>query len=231
MASRQVVRGRSFERLVNFSDAVVAVAVTVLVLPIVDIAAPASGQTMWSVMVDNAPQLLAYIITFFVVIVLWRVHHRLFSSIDGYDGTLFALNTVWLITIAFLPWPGNMIEDVDSFEQGVGVLYFGVLAANSILLTLMFRYVRSRPVLWEEGVILDGSGSVRGIAFATVFVLMAVLSAVAPRLTPYVVLLLPVLTFVLPVGKVAQQQAGEGQAGEGQAGEGQAGEGQESDKR
>ena len=134
----EVTRGRSFERLVNFSDGVVAVAVTVLVLPIVDIAAPDSSQTMWDVLVAHVPQLLAYAITFYVVIVLWKVHHRLFSIIDAYDGPLFALNAMWLATIAFLPWPGNMIEGVDSFAQGVGVLYFGTLALNSLIIVLMF---------------------------------------------------------------------------------------------
>lgn len=198
MSGQVVTRGRSFERLVNFSDAVVAVAVTVLVLPIVDIAAPSGDQTMWDVITANSGQLVAYVVTFYVVIMLWLVHHRLFTLIDGYDTFIFAANTVWLISLAFLPWPGNMIEDVDSFASGVGALYFGCMALNTAMMTLMMRHVRRTPALVAPGIELPDRPDYRGPVFFVLLIILAISSVIAPSLTPILTIALPVMSFVLP---------------------------------
>lgn len=207
-----VYRGRSFERLVNFSDGVVAVAVTVLVLPIVDIAAPGPGQNMWDVIRDNMPQLIAFVVTFYVVIMLWRAHHRLFGIIDGYDSPVFVLNILWLMTIAILPWPGNLIEDYESFSRGVWALYFGVLALNTTVMVVMFRYVSNRPGLWRPGITVSGSSGTRGLVFTGVFIAMAVLSLYAPVLIGVAALALPLMSFVLPRTHAEEAPAGDEQA-------------------
>ena len=66
MARTQVTRGRAFDRLIAFSDGVVAVAATVLVLPLVDIAGPKPGSdsTVWDIMSANTGTLISFFVTF-----------------------------------------------------------------------------------------------------------------------------------------------------------------------
>lgn len=213
MAQRQVTTGRSFERLVNFSDGVVAVAVTVLVLPIVDIAPPKPPQDMWDVIVANSGQLIAYLITFYVVLMLWLAHHRLFSYLGGYDSILVALNSIWLVTLALLPWPSNLIEDVQSFTSGVGVLYFGLMTVNSLSLTLMFTYSSRHKDLWAPGVVAPPNSNTRGWIFFGILSALTISSLVAPWLTPFLTIALPVLSIVIPKRKpVAASDSDVGEA-------------------
>lgn len=80
--------GRAFDRLVNFTDAVVAVAITLLLLSVVDIRGTADEQTVWAVIADNAPQVVAFIFTSLVVAAMWLVHNRLFNGLRGFDRTM-----------------------------------------------------------------------------------------------------------------------------------------------
>ena len=53
---------RSFDRLVNFTDAVVAIGITLQLLPIIDVAAPMSGDSVWDVVTANSGQLVAFVL-------------------------------------------------------------------------------------------------------------------------------------------------------------------------
>src|SRR5690606_5571513 len=87
---------RGLDRLVAFSDGVVAIAITLLVLPLLDVAADDSSWHVWS---DAGPRMQGFAITFAVVASFWVVHHRLFELIDGYNGRLVWANMLWLATI------------------------------------------------------------------------------------------------------------------------------------
>ena len=62
---------RSFDRLVNFTDAVVAIGITLQLLPIIDVAGPKSGESVWDVVAANSGQLFAFVLSFVVVIFMW----------------------------------------------------------------------------------------------------------------------------------------------------------------
>jgi len=71
---------RSFDRLVNFTDAVVAIGITLQLLPLIDIDGPSDGQTVWQVISANSGQITAFVLSFVVVIVMWRNHNAVFNS-------------------------------------------------------------------------------------------------------------------------------------------------------
>lgn len=201
---RNIIReGRSFDRLVNFSDAVVAVAVTILLLPLLDIAAPTDDQTVWDLMKANWHDLVAYGITFWMIVAIWLAHHRIMDRIRGYDSRVVLWNTIWLATIAFLPWPTSMLGDGTGYNHGVGVLYFGTLAVNNLVLSLLATHIERRPEMWTPT--HHGVNVTRGYIFTAAWVVMAVISEVVPdqALTAFV-LIWVVIYAVGPLRRVMQ---------------------------
>jgi uncharacterized membrane protein len=102
-AERRPKAGRELDRIVNFSDAIFAIAITILVL---DIRLPDNlSPTELPVQVLGlGPKYLSYLISFLVLAVYWQAHHRVFKPITGYDGTLVWLNILFLMAVAFLPF-------------------------------------------------------------------------------------------------------------------------------
>jgi len=177
--SSEPVAGVPFARLISFSDGVVAVAVTVMVLPIVDIAGPPDGTSILDVFSANAGLLAAFFLTFYVVLTMWLAHHRTFDGMRAYDRPVFWLNGVWLATIALMPWPTSLLGGYGS-AGGIGTFYWGTLAVSSLMLQLIAIRVARRPELLEPGVDSAGRIALRGPLFTATFLFLAVLSAVAP---------------------------------------------------
>lgn len=193
----QAIRsGRAFDRLVNFSDGVVAVAVTVLVLPLLEVSAPQGDQTVWDLMRANWHDLISYVITFWVIVSIWLAHHRTMDRIRGYDGRIVVLNTIWLATIAFLPWPTSMLGDGTGYNHGVGVLYFGTLAVNNLALSLMATHIEHRPEMWSED--HHGVNVTRGYVFTAAWVVMALVSEIIPDQTLTIFVLIWVVVYAVP---------------------------------
>lgn len=57
------------------------------------------------------PQYLSYVIRFLVVLLYWTAHHNVFRAIRGYDGRLIWLNGVFLMFVAFVPFPMELLRE------------------------------------------------------------------------------------------------------------------------
>ena len=186
----QVTTGRAFDRLVNFTDAVVAVAITLLVLSIVDIRGTATETTVWQVIADNASQVIAFGFTFVVVAAMWSVHNRLFNRLRGFDGVIFRLNLVWLFGVVLLPWPSALYgEGLQGHAMewsggqgfgGTGLFYWGTLAVISTMTGLMSRHIRRHPELLDPESGTAARHPMRGFAFAIAFLVYGITSVVFP---------------------------------------------------
>lgn len=182
---RPLSTGRSVDRLINFSDAVVAVAVTVLVLPLVDIEGPAEGQTAWDVLAAHASEITTFLFTFFVVAIMWIAHNRILNSIERYDGFIFWINNTWLVAIVLLPWVSSMYGEAQWGARGVGIVYWGTLAVISFMASLMAWHLRRRPeLLSDDAVHLSAKAkrlvALRGPVLGGYFLLIGLTSLVAP---------------------------------------------------
>jgi uncharacterized membrane protein len=173
--------GRSVDRLINFSDAVVAVAITVLVLPLIDIPGPQGDENVWDVIAANGAQFWTFLFTFYVVAIMWATHNRILRTLAGLDGALMWLNTTWLAAIVLLPWASAMYGEADAGRTSVGVVYWFLLGAISGLGGLMASYLRRHPDLLDEPRNdTDWRTRVRGPAFAALFVVIGLASTVFP---------------------------------------------------
>jgi uncharacterized membrane protein len=101
------------ERLVFFSDAVFAIAITILVL---DIRLPAGEEAfndaqLLAQLLGIWHKYLAYVISFLVIGSFWISHHRKFRYIRRYDSNLRFLNLLLLMGIAFIPFPSSVLSE------------------------------------------------------------------------------------------------------------------------
>ncbi len=110
------------DRLIFFSDAVFAIAMTLLV---VDVRLPplrhVSEAALAQALVDLVPQYIGFFISFLVVGRFWIGHHRAFGWLQRSDDRFVWLNLLFLLTIAFMPFPTTLISGYASTRIGVGV--------------------------------------------------------------------------------------------------------------
>jgi uncharacterized membrane protein len=150
---------------VLFTDAVVAIAITLLVLPLVDSVpeAVAAGMPSVEVVTENWPQIFSFLLSFVVIARLWAAHHRMFEGVTAATRGIFTLNMLWVLTIVVLPFATEM-SGAYREDRFTVAFYIGTILASSACLTALGVVVRSRIVL--------GSGS------ATVLLAVALMLAV-----------------------------------------------------
>jgi TMEM175 potassium channel family protein len=120
-----------FNRIVAFSDGVFAIAITLCVL---GLTVPEGSDDLLNALLNNRNDLLAYGISFAVLGRYWLAHHRFFSALARFDGTLMGLNLLYLAFIAVVPFTSAVLGDYDNNTAAI-VLY----AINMILVSGSFQ--------------------------------------------------------------------------------------------
>jgi uncharacterized membrane protein len=116
----------ALERLVFFSDAVFAIAMTLLVL---NIPHPAPGQNVAAFLTTQDGKFVAFFISFWVIALFWMGHHRLFRFVREYDHGLIMLNLALLFCVAFLPYPSAILGDHPT-DVGATVFYAAAISVT-----------------------------------------------------------------------------------------------------
>jgi uncharacterized membrane protein len=134
----------SLERLVFLSDAVFAIAMTLLAL---DVRLPAglelgTNEALVSALGDIGPQILAYVISFVVIGAFWMGHYRTFRVLTAADGRLMWLNLAFLLCIALLPFPTSVVAAHGDLAAAV-ILYATFAGITGLLSALVWVYAAS----------------------------------------------------------------------------------------
>ena len=108
-------RERDFERLLTFVDAVVAIAITLLVLPLVDLAGElGDGGSVADLIGDHLAELGSAVLSFVVIARLWLAQHETVRDVVAQDRRVTQLMLLWLLLIVFLPVPTALLADGGS---------------------------------------------------------------------------------------------------------------------
>jgi uncharacterized membrane protein len=124
-------------RVTAFSDAVMAVAITLLVLSI-DVPQVADSQLKGQ-LDDLALPVAVYALAFALVGRFWVIHHRLFEELRDLDGRLMALNLLFLGLIALLPFSTDLMGEYDTVPEAAAV-FAATIALTSLTHWAMSRY-------------------------------------------------------------------------------------------
>jgi uncharacterized membrane protein len=202
----------SFERILFFSDAVIAIVITLLVL---EIKVPhLSGERppdseLRHALLELIPKILGFIYSFFIVGMLWIEHHRIFRYIGAFDFGLIWRNLLVLLFIAFIPFPTALFSEFF-FSQTAFILYVGSFALAAIAKIWLWSYaVKNRETLLVPDLDDDMMNRIsrRSWAVPIVCVLAIVMSFIAIGLGGLCFPLIPLVAHLLYPNRKAVVEA------------------------
>jgi uncharacterized membrane protein len=125
-------------RLEAFSDGVMAIAITLLILDVRATGAP-PGE-LGRVLVEQWPSYAAYALTFVVIGIMWVNHHYLFDRVAVVTRPLLFLNIFMLMSISFLPFPTSLLSEYlrDGANSHAAAVVYGI---NMTVISLSFSAV------------------------------------------------------------------------------------------
>lgn len=174
-----------------FSDAVVAIALTLLILPLAD-AAPEAGHKYpdaYHLVTENHAKIYSFLLSFLVIARLWMAHHQLFEQIKAYNGGLMRANLGWLLTIVVLPFPTEIIGQFHG-DRFTTSLYIGTVLAANVFLLAMILIVRADPRLAKNGEGISDQQRLGSVVTTGILAVALVLAAAVPRVGYFALLLL-----------------------------------------
>jgi len=181
-------RDTRFWRLDTFSDAIFAVAMTLLVFafPIAGLPRDLSQQAVQSLLQGLSNQFETFIISFLVVGAFWLSHHRVFDAIQRYDHVLVWLNFVFLLFIVFIPFPTAVLVSAQSSWLPVA-FYAANIACAGFALTLTWVYASYRYQLIDARTPIREVRlrTLQGVIVPSVFLLSILIAFYSPRLAMY----------------------------------------------
>ena len=135
---------RDTERLIAFTDGVIAIATTLLVLDI-RLPRPAGELGEGELLADLTaiwPNYLGYALSFLVIGNFWVGHIRRLRTLKSVDAGLLWLNVLFLLAIGFIPFVTAVLSENDG--RVATILYAATMILASLLLTLIWRYAVRR---------------------------------------------------------------------------------------
>ena len=196
------------ERLIFFSDAVFAIAITLLIIEVhpPQLGMHASDRQHLIALINLTPSFVAFFISFFVIGAFWAGHHRAFSLSRHWSPSLVTPNILMLAAVVFMPFATAYMA-LNMGQRVPTVLYDLVLLTTGLLNIRLVKLATSPPVVDESVDALTiartrgrGWGVTAGAALALA------LAFFVPRLSQFALMTIP---FWLRLGiKRAERAAG-----------------------
>jgi uncharacterized membrane protein len=184
----------STARLEAFSDGVIAVAITLLVL---DIRVPPPGhrdghghvERLIDALGSDWPHYAAYVVSFATIGIIWINHHAMIARLREADHSILVLNVLLLMTIVAIPFATSLMATYLRASTGqhlAAALYSGVFLAMAVAFTaLNAQILLRRPQLMGDGASLALRRATfrRASAGLVPYAIATALAAVSPYVT------------------------------------------------
>lgn len=191
------------ERLILFSDAVFAIAITLLVIEIKipEIhAADLTEEKLVSSLAHLIPKFIGFLVSFLIIGQYWTVHHRMFGYVINFNGTLLWLNIFFLFAIALMPFSTGFYSEYAGMPVITPAIFYTV---NIIMLGLLsfslWRYLGNPKRNLTENLSpqLARYSSLRAITVPVIFILFSIAYSWKPIIAAFIPLLIPLILRLL----------------------------------
>ncbi|MDI5962317.1 TMEM175 family protein [Streptantibioticus silvisoli] len=148
--NEQALQARATDRMILFSDAVVAIAITLLALEL-PVPAGHDVSAFWRSVRENDGHYLAFLISFAVIAASWSQHHRVFSTVKLVDPRVRLINLFWLLMIVLNPFATKLLTTEGHGTVATHALRFGFYSLLQVLasgaLIAMSRHLAAHHLL------------------------------------------------------------------------------------
>lgn len=138
---------RGADRLANFNDAVVAIAITLLVLPLTDEASNVGSAGIDKLISGMWDEFFAFSLSFVVIASFWQAQHALLENLRGHTEPLVWSTLLWMFAIIFLPFPTALLSTSHQGDPIVYGMYVGTMLVASIGMWLERVVITKHPEL------------------------------------------------------------------------------------
>lgn len=171
-------------RVEAFSDGVLAIALTLLVL---DLHSDAARGDFGHELTQQWPGYVAYLAAFLNIAAIWINHHDLFTRVRSVDTRLVGANLLILLVASLFPWPAAVmaaaVRTGDHHDQVIStVLYAGVGFCVPLAFICVYTYLARHPDLLEHTRDADYArlGARRSVISVIVYPISAAVALIAP---------------------------------------------------
>jgi uncharacterized membrane protein len=207
----------STNRLEAFSDGVMAIAVTLLVLDL-DVPDPGSGSSLAHELADQWPSYAAYLASFLTIGIIWINHHKMIRRLRAVDHSVLVLNLLLLLTISVLPFTTALMAAY--LEQSDGQHLAAAIYGGSFLLASCVFAITNRHILFARPqlhrVELSQTERRRIIARGVAGVIPYLVATALAAVSTYATLAIcggVALFYALPIASGGDLEPGPGEAG------------------
>jgi uncharacterized membrane protein len=170
----------------SFSDGVIAVAITLLVL---GINVPQPGRSLAHELGIRWPEYAAYVVSFMTIGIIWINHHAMISRLGEADHTVLILNLLLLMSIGILPFATELMAKYLREPHGqtlAAIVYSGSLLVMSVFFGVLNRHIMLvKPSLLSEELPPERRRQIfsRAITGLLPYTIATALALVSPYLT------------------------------------------------
>src|SRR4051795_7699837 len=139
-------------RIEAFSDAVIAVAITLLALDL-HVPDPGGSASLAHRLGEQWPNYAAYVVSFLTIGIIWINHHAMLQRLVSVDHAILVLNLLLLLTIGVLPFSTALMAEYLNESEGQNLA--AVIYGGSFLLMSLAFFAMQRHLLVTKGHLLD----------------------------------------------------------------------------
>lgn len=190
------------ERMILFSDAVFAIAITLLAieLKVPAIVTDVTDHKLLESLNEMIPKFIGFLVSFLIIGQYWTTHHRLFGFVVNYNLRLMWLNLFFLLAVVLMPFTTAFYSEyISYFLKTPEVLYISNICFLGFMNFLMWRYVSNPKHELSEGLGKPVANyySMRAIAVPIIFLLMTLVYLVFPHIAIWMPAIIPFAIMIL----------------------------------
>ena len=191
------------ERLILFSDAVFAIAITLLVIEIKIPEVheePVTDNALLHKLAGLIPKFIGFVVSFLLIGQYWIVHHRMFGYVINFSGKLIWLNIFFLLAVALMPFStGFYSEYVITKTMTPVIFYTANIACLGIINFFMWRYISNPKANLTENLSQPVARlfSLRALTVPVIFIVFSFVYRYNPAIAFWIPPLIPLILRVV----------------------------------
>lgn len=195
----KTVQYLSKERIIGFSDGVIAIIITLMILDIHFPPIPEDGlpSDKWTLLSGMLPQIIAYAVSFYGLGIFWINHHHFFHMIKHSDRNFLWLNLNLLFWLSLIPLPTAYLA--DHYDSAIATtLYGSVMLISHSSFGLLVLYASKKNLTLDNYNQASIKRILRTIVISCILWLTAIAAGYLSTYISYGIILMIAIAYFLP---------------------------------